>query len=111
MSRRKNRITVLALLILCVVTVSVILSGFAYDIHRDRQRALSFDGPVRVFERGASLGNGRSDVVAVLQQGDSARVLRIWYGKDYECVKIELPDRRIGYLISGESGNYKITSQ
>jgi hypothetical protein len=111
MSSRKNWITLSVLLVICGVVVAIVVGAFAYDTYQDRHRTLTFAGSVRVFQTDAPLGNSRTDVVATLQPRDNAKVLRIWYGRDYECVKIQLSDGRTGYLISGESGGYVLSGR
>ena len=86
----------------------MIVGALAYDTYRDRQHTVIIAEGVRVFENGNSRGYDRKDVVSILKRDEHVRVLRIWYGKDYEAIRIELSDGRTGYLISGESGNYSL---
>jgi hypothetical protein len=109
MSSRKNRTALSVVLAICGIVITLVVGAIAVDTLEDRQRTLTFEGSVRVFENDIPLGASRTDIVATLHANDRAKVLRIWYGKDYECVKIQISDGRVGYLISGESGIYTVS--
>jgi len=102
------RLFIVVLAVGALAVVATIVAPFAYDVYQDRNHSLTFTGQVFLFEKSESLGYARNDVVAILNKGDNVKVLRIWYGKDYQVVRVLLPDGRIGYLISGESGDYHL---
>ena len=106
MSSRKSWIFLILLSTVGGVLVLAVMGAVAYDTHLDRQHTVTFAGPVRVFVDDFPHDYERTDVIATLDRNDHATVLRIWYGKDYQAIKIRLADGRTGYLISGESGDY-----
>lgn len=107
----KNRTTLRVVLAIGGIGVTLVVGAIAVDTLQDRQRTLAFEGSVRVFQANVPLGQSRTDIVATLHSNDHAKVLRIWYGKDYECVKIQMSDGRVGYLISGDSGFYNLSGR
>jgi len=111
MSSPKNRTALRVLLAICGIVVTLVVGAIAIDTLQDRQRTVSFEGSVCLFQTDFPLGETRTDIVAVLHSNDQAKVLRIWYGKDYECIKIQMSDGRVGYLISGESGAYTLSGR
>jgi len=111
MSLPKNRTALRVVLAICGIVVTLVVGAIAVDTLEDRQRTLAFEGSVRVFQTDFPLGQSRTDIIATLHSNDHAKVLRIWYGKDYECVKIQVSDGRVGYLISGESGFYNLSGR
>lgn len=111
MSFRTKHPALSIVLIIFAAVVLLVLGAIAVDTLGDRNRTLTFEGTVRVFQDDMPRGESRTDIVANLHSNDQAKVLRIWYGKDYECVKIEMSDGRVGYLISGESGLYTLSGR
>ncbi|MGC1362089.1 MAG: hypothetical protein WA419_12990 [Silvibacterium sp.] len=102
MRATKNRIG----LILAIAVGVLLLTPWAYDVHKDRKHVVLVDSPTPIFT-----GKGDEDCdqrpnFTTAQPGMFLRVRRVRYWKNCATVNVTLPDGREGYIVLG---NGKVT--
>lgn len=88
-----------------VVFLAVCALGFALwgiDVLADRRYRVAIVAPAALYSLPPHEYPESNPVVAVLPPGQSVRVLRVRYGKDFEALRVETLDGQVGWLLGGE---------
>jgi hypothetical protein len=72
------------------------------DILSDRSYQLAIVGPAPLYSLPPHQYPASNPVAATLRPGQSIRVLRLRYGKDFQAFRVETADGRDGWVIGGE---------
>ena len=87
----------LALAVVAVIAAALWLA----DVAADRRYVVAVVGPEPLLSLPPHEYPKVNPVVETLLPGQSLRVLRVRYGKDFEAFKVEAPSGRSGWVLSG----------
>lgn len=87
----------------------VVAAPWFADIAEDREHVVSVVGMEPVYGLPPHEYPQTNPVVGEVRPGQSLKVLRVRYGKDFEALRVELPNGQIGWVLSG--GGVRVVSR
>jgi hypothetical protein len=86
------------------LTALVAFGPRALDAYHDRQHRVVVEKPLQIYRSAEPPWRDQSNTpIASAAEHDTLPVARIRYEKDYMVVRVKLPDRREGYVFSGDA--------
>jgi hypothetical protein len=100
-----KRNLLIAILAIAAAGIGIAVALVVVDVHEDRQYQVRITGNTKLYnsESPSPDKRGVEGVIQILQPGDEVRVLRILRGSDYDAIRVELKDGRIGYIFLGDN--------
>ncbi len=101
-----NRISLL--LVIAAGVAALLAIAFLADVHADRELLLVVTADTAVlrdFPTRPNSDTASNVVIATIHAGQPSRVLRVRYGKDFQAVKVRLPDGLTGWVITGPTSH------
>jgi hypothetical protein len=89
----------------------LVFAFWSYDIICGRRYQLTVDKPTPVLSVSPTEYPTSNPPVTMLQPGQSIKVLRMRYGKDFQTFKIETPSGDICWVVGGEGVRVLSSSQ
>ncbi|MBC3880624.1 hypothetical protein H8K35_03110 [Undibacterium sp. LX40W] len=94
---RKN-----ASLIVAFVVVVVGCAIWVADVIGDRSYQVVVVSPARLLSIAPTDYPDKNPVVTTIKPGESLKVIRVRYGKDFETLKVETTSGNVGWVIPGD---------
>ena len=89
-------------LAITIAFILVVAGGvFIADVAADRRYVVAVVGPEPLLSLPPHEYPAVNPIIETLQPGQALRVLRVRYGKDFEAIKVEAPNGKVGWVLSG----------